>query len=83
MSRWEENKQKFAYVGRFGDRIFVPRDLPYELRMEEVTNYYNPPNDNDNDIAVLVCGSYNEIVNVKSNEFTFGIQVLVRTVKIK
>ncbi len=71
MSRWEENKQKFSYVGRFGDRIFVPRDLPNELRTEEVTNYYNPPNENDN--AVLVCGSYSEVANVKSNEYTFGI----------
>lgn len=71
MSRWEQNKQKFRFVGRFGDDIYVPRDLPYELRTEEVTNYYNPPNENEN--VVLVCGSHNEVANVKSNEFTFGI----------
>ena len=69
MDRWENNKQKFTFVGRVGDFLKI-QDLPNELRTENVTRYFDPPDENDS--GVLVCGSYGEVDNAnKQNGFVF------------
>jgi len=69
MDRWENNKQKFTFVGRVGDFLKI-QDLPNELRTENVTKYFDPPDENDS--GVLVCGSYGEVENTNTqNGFVF------------
>jgi len=65
MDRWETNKQKFTYLGRFGDFLKI-QDLSNELRTENVTNYFDPPDASNS--GVLVCGSYGEVANIKKAE---------------
>jgi len=65
MNRWDNNKHKFTYLGRFGDFLKI-QDLSNELRTENVTTYFDPPEESDS--GVLVCGSNGEVANDKKAE---------------
>ncbi len=65
MSRWNNNWQKFTYVGRFGDFLEVG-DLPNSLKRVEVSNFFDNQSDSD-DVNVMVCGSPGEVNNVKAD----------------
>ena len=78
MANWNNNWQKFTYVGRFGDMLRLG-DLPNDLREEEVIDYFNP-SANDLDSKMLVCGSPGETSNDKSTGFTFDANTGYTTV---
>ena len=61
MSRWEMHSVKFTYVGRMYDKKRF-RDLPNQLRLVEVAEYYNATGDIGGS-NLLVCGSPGEVVN--------------------
>jgi hypothetical protein len=70
MDRWENNKDRFEYVGRMLDhRKFL--DLPIMLRTEAVANIFSPSSNMSQ--AVVVCGSHGEIANNSTwtNIFSF------------
>jgi len=71
MMNWNNNWQKFSYVGRFGDYIRLG-DLPNDLRSDDVNNYFGPPNDGD-DSKILVCGSPGEVSNDRDQGFYFDV----------
>jgi len=64
ISRWDNNYQKFSYVGRFGDEIRL-RDLPTQLKTDEVIQHFGAAADISG-AGVLVCGSVGEVANDKS-----------------
>ncbi len=70
MASWNNNWQKFTYVGRYGDYIKIG-DLPNNLRREEVTNYFDVDADAVDTTQVIVCGSPGEVANHPENEFLF------------
>ena len=71
MSRWENEKSKFAYLGRLGDEISF-RSLPGYLRIPAVLNEFGGGNTEDK--GIVVCGSPGEVKNGKitSNVFQFN-----------
>jgi cullin-associated NEDD8-dissociated protein 1 len=71
MSRWENEKGKFDYLGRFGDDISF-RSLPGNLRLPAVLNEFGDGNNQDK--SVVVCGSPGEVKNdkTKGNIFQFS-----------
>jgi hypothetical protein len=71
MSRWENEKGKFDYLGRFGDDISF-RSLPGNLRLPAVLNEFG--GDNNQDEGIVVCGSLGEVKNdkLKGNIFHFS-----------
>lgn len=70
MANWNNNNQKFTYVGRFGDYLKLG-DLPNDFRRVEVTNYFDDTVDKTGDSKVLVCGSPGEVSNNASDQFLF------------
>eukprot|EP00554_Chaetoceros_debilis_P007442 CAMPEP_0194077066 /NCGR_PEP_ID=MMETSP0149-20130528/3732_1 /TAXON_ID=122233 /ORGANISM="Chaetoceros debilis, Strain MM31A-1" /LENGTH=4275 /DNA_ID=CAMNT_0038757959 /DNA_START=113 /DNA_END=12940 /DNA_ORIENTATION=+ len=71
MYRWQDNKHKFSYIGRYGDTMKL-RDLPNDLRTEDVNGFYQDDGDIDTS-GVLVCGSPEEVENDKSLGTVFDI----------
>ena len=61
MVRWDMHNIKFTYVGRMYDKIRF-RDLPNEIRLDEVAEYYNATGDIVGS-GILVCGSPGEVPN--------------------
>lgn len=70
MANWNNNWQKFTYVGRFGDPLML-NDLPPNLRTVEVTKFFDNTEGEIDNSQVLVCGSPGEVSNSKSEEFLF------------
>ncbi len=71
MSRWNNNWNKFTYVGRFGDTQGLS-DLPSTLRGADVIDYFGTTERNLSNNA-LVCGSPGEVANDKSEGLKFDI----------
>ena len=71
MANWNNNWQKFSYVGRFGDYIKLG-DLPNDLRSDDVINYFDPPKDGDGN-KILVCGSPSEVSNDRDLGYHFDV----------
>ena len=61
LTRWDNNNMHFPYIGRLGDTVRY-RDLPNELRVDEVATYYNATGAIGGD-GVVVCGSPGEVAN--------------------
>jgi hypothetical protein len=60
MDRWNNNKESFDYIGRFGNS-YEYFDLPTKLRTKAMAEAFGAVfNDGD---AVVVCGSSGEIAN--------------------
>ena len=70
MSRWENEKKKFDYLGRSGDEISF-RSLPGKLRLPAVRDEFGDP---ESSYGVVVCGSPGEVTNRKTdtNIFSFS-----------
>ena len=75
MANWNNNRQKFPYVGRFGDEILVG-DLPRFVKTNEVTNYFSSTTDNNVEQSVLVCGSPGEASNDEDSEHLFDPRIM-------
>ena len=71
MDRWYNNKNKFPYIGRFGDSLRI-RDLPNELRTRKLLKFYQDASNEDNS-NVLTCGSPGEIENEAAKGFVFDV----------
>lgn len=71
MVRWDIHKTKFDYIGRYGDPIRI-RDLPTDLRTDDVTKYYMDSEDTGSTTS-LVCGSPGEVANDPTKGFVFDI----------
>jgi len=71
MSRWDNNKNKFTFIGRYGDEIKV-RDLPINLKTQEVINHFSD-DVGDNKSSIFVCGSPGEVGNDKKLGFRFDV----------
>ncbi len=69
MSRWNNNWQKFTYVGRFGDFLEIG-DLPKSLKLVEVSKFFDNQS-GSNDANVMVCGSPGEVNNDKSDDLIY------------
>ena len=71
MSRWENEKMKFDYLGRSGDETTF-RSLPGKLRLPAVLDEFGSTTNNGE--GVVVCGSPGEIKTkkVESNIFHFN-----------
>ena len=78
MANWNDNWQKFTYVGRFGDVLNLG-DLPNELRRDEVLDFFDN-SQKSSDSKVLVCGSHGEISNVNNDGFVFDSYTGFQTV---
>lgn len=78
MANWNNNWQKFTYVGRFGDNLKLG-DLPNDLRRPEVTKYFDDTAATDDSLS-LVCGSPGEIANDETNVFMFDADTGFQTV---
>ena len=68
MSRWENNKEQFDYVGRYGD-IVSYTDLPSKLRLKAVAEEFG--GDLINSGRAVVCGSPGETSNDPLNNNVF------------
>ena len=75
VTRWDNHRQKFPYVGRFGDFVRV-RDLPTTIRLKSVADHFGALGL----IAgrgTIICGSPGEISNDRSIDslfdFTTGV----------
>jgi len=62
--RWDMYHIHFQYVGRYMDPIRF-RDLPNELRLEQVAEFYGAVGD-VNGTGIIVCGSEGEVSNEPS-----------------
>ena len=62
MDRWELNHEKFAFVGRAGDRISYD-DLPEDLQTIHVANYFGTLGALSAGVDTVVCGSPGEVAN--------------------
>lgn len=71
MSRWDENEQKFEYVGRFGDSINF-RDLPSSLQVDKVAEYYGASVSLGTS-GTIVCGSLGEVANDETKGSVFDL----------
>ena len=61
-----------TFIGRVGD-FLKNQDLPNELRTENVTKYFDPPDENDSGLSVCG-GSYGEVENANTQDgFVFDI----------
>ena len=79
MANWNNNWQKFTYVGRFGDYLRLG-DLPNDLRRKEVTNYFDKT-EGSGSSKVLVCGSPGEVSSSRSEGFLFDAYSGYETVR--
>ena len=71
MNRWDSNYQSFEYIGRFGDSVHY-RDLPNELRLQQVAEYYGVSTSRHNN-GVIVCGSPGEVANDPTKGSVFDV----------
>ena len=71
MDRWYNNKNKFSYIGRYGDSLRI-RDLPNALRTRTLLKFYEDASNVD-DNNVLVCGSPGENANEPPLGFVFDV----------
>ncbi len=69
MANWNNNWQKFTYVGRYGDSIQLG-DLPNVLKRFEVTNFFDDTSKSDVS-KVMVCGTPGEVHNEKAEGLLF------------
>ena len=61
-SRWGSNKDLFPKIGRYGDSLNF-RDVPDELKIETIAEYFGATADAAGTGSVMVCGSHNEVAN--------------------
>ena len=78
MANWNNNWQKFTYVGRFGDLLEIG-DLPNSLKRVEVSNFFGNQLDSD-DAKVMVCGSPGEVSNDKTDGLVYDAHTGYMTV---